>query len=95
MEAITISQRLKAETVDLLFDHFKLKILKFMDVVALVKIKKILRQKKTPWRNTMMVKVRKRVQPKASGEKLNCKSTVTYMNKAFLVLTMPRDHTAS
>ncbi|KAK0156079.1 hypothetical protein N1851_001392 [Merluccius polli] len=56
MEAIAMSPTVSAESVDELLDKFNWKISNVMDAVAPIKTKMTLIRKKTPWRNTMMVK---------------------------------------
>ena len=59
MEAIAMSPTVSAESVDELLDKFNWKISNVMDAVAPIKTKTTLIRKKTPWRNTMMVKALK------------------------------------
>ncbi|KAK0139813.1 hypothetical protein N1851_023256 [Merluccius polli] len=59
MEAIAMSPTVSAESVDELLDQFNWKISNVMDAVAPIKTKTTLIRKKTPWRNTMMVKALK------------------------------------
>lgn len=59
MEVIALSSTVSAETVDELLENFNSKISNVMDTIAPVKTKMILSRKRTPWRNTMMVKALK------------------------------------
>ena len=59
MEAIAMSPTVSAESVDELLDRFNWKISNVTDAVAPIKTKTTLIRKKTPWRNTMMVKALK------------------------------------
>ena len=59
IDAIAMSPTVSAESVDELLDKFNWKISNIMDVVAPIKTKTTLIRKKTPWRNTMMVKALK------------------------------------
>ena len=59
MEAIAMSPTVSAESVDVLLDKFNWKTSNAMDAVAPIKSKMTLIRKKTPWRNTMMVKALK------------------------------------
>ena len=54
-----MSPTVSAESVDELLDKFNWKISNVMDAVAPIKTKTTLIRKKTPWRNTMMVKALK------------------------------------
>ena len=61
-EAIAMSPTVSAESVDELLDEFNWKISNVMNAVAPIKTKTTLIRKKTPWRNTMMVKALKTMQ---------------------------------
>ena len=54
-----MSPTVSAESVDELLHKFNWKISNVMDAVAPIKTKMTLIRKKTPWRNTMMVKALK------------------------------------
>ena len=69
MEAIAMSPIVSAESVDELLDKFNWKMSNVMDVVAPIKTKMTLIRKKTPWRNTMIVKALKTECRKAEWRK--------------------------
>ncbi|KAF7648802.1 hypothetical protein LDENG_00151480 [Lucifuga dentata] len=73
MKALSNSPITKAESVDDFLNHFNLRILRIMDVLAPVKTKIISGKQKAPWRNASTVAYLKKECRKESedGEKLN------------------------